>query len=102
MVRPSGRPVYEPDLAGEVHRPLVLTPAARRRIADRGPKIAAAGPAAKELISLQARVEGLPHDVVVILAGLALLADQGNEVAKLLLKSEERRLGIDQRSYFTT
>lgn len=94
--------MYKPDLAGEVHRPLVLTPQAQKRIEGRGQKIAAAGPAAKDLISLQSRVEGLPHDVVVILAGLALLADQGNEVAKLLLKSEERRLGIDQRLHFQT
>jgi hypothetical protein len=89
-----------PDLAGEVHRPLVLTDAARLRVAARGPRIAATGPASRELISLESKVEGIPHDVLVILAGLALLADRGNELAKVLLKREEVRLGIDQRKTF--
>lgn len=40
-------------------------------------------------------IAGLPGDVVMALDSLALLAEQGNEVAKVMLEDECKRLGID-------
>jgi hypothetical protein len=40
-------------------------------------------------------IRGLPGDVVMSLDALALLAEQGNNVAKRLLEDECKRMGID-------
>jgi hypothetical protein len=95
MTDREGRPVLAPDLAGAIHRPLVLSERfladARRRQILQAP----GGTSMRELVKMTSRIEGIPLDVLFALDALTLLAEQGNEIAKTIVFRERRRLGID-------
>jgi hypothetical protein len=93
------RPEPVTDLTGARHRPLVLTEPQRRAMATR---VMVQGPTTSipELARSRRRIEGLPVDVLFALEALALLAEQGNDIAKKILADERVKLGIDRRSFF--
>lgn len=89
------------DLAGATHRPFVLSPELRARMATRIQVAVPTGPDDLADIDRRKRIEGLPVDVLITLEGLAMLAERGNLLAAELLVEERRKLGIDRRTYST-
>lgn len=94
--RAPDAPELVTDLTGAVHRPLVLTPEMRARMAHRIHVAAPTGPG--DRIDLEKRIAGFPADVLITLEGLAMMAENGNRLAATVLIEERRRLGIDERT----
>lgn len=84
--------------------PLELPEHVRRAFSDRLMLQVPIAPSERERArvrrDMDAAVMGLPGDVFMALDALRLLADQGNEVAKILFDSECEKLGLTRPKFF--
>lgn len=84
--------------------PLHLTEAERRALSNRlivqPPASASVVETHQEVARQLKRIEGLPIDVLETLEAIRILAEQGNEVAKVLYDVEREKLGIDRPRHF--
>lgn len=67
-------------------------------------RVALAGPGGQlspsELVDSRKRVEGIPHDALILLEALLQMAEGGNELAGMLYAEMREDLGITPKRHF--
>lgn len=67
-------------------------------------RVSLAGPgvhlSAADLIDTRKRVEGIPHDALILLEALLQMAEKGNKLAEMLYAEMREKLGITRQRHF--